>query len=123
MALFDHSEMASIAEELQLTIPKPVLNRVVQRQMSRVHEMIKVAREDNSIFELHAHAIDRLEKFVKAFEALTPEAVGSLSTWEGFLEEHVESDWSDKLHFDNLLDNFGFSKEAADKLRKMKYTW
>merc|ERR1712087_217957 len=31
--------------------------------------------------------------------------------------------WERKLHFDHLLDNFGFDKEASDVLRKQEYIY
>mmetsp|Transcript_5907 Transcript_5907/g.15843 ORF Transcript_5907/g.15843 Transcript_5907/m.15843 type:complete len:237 (+) Transcript_5907:2-712(+) len=85
--------------------------------------MIKAAREEPDLAESQGAALDKLERFAKDFEALSPESVPDLAAWDAFLARHVEQGWEQKLHFDTILSNFGFEEEAAAKLRKMCYVW
>merc|ERR1719343_1053149 len=41
--------------------------------------------------------------------------------WDAFLNKHVMNNWADKLHLDDILSNFGFDRDAADRLSKMEY--
>merc|ERR1711920_1002737 len=43
--------------------------------------------------------------------------------WSTFVNRYARSGWERKLHFDHLLDNFGFDKEASDVLRKQEYIY
>merc|ERR1711920_19099 len=49
-------------------------------------------------------------------------SIESVSDWETFVNKHAKPGWQAKLHFDHLLDNFGFEKEASDLLRKTEFT-
>merc|ERR1712216_49337 len=42
--------------------------------------------------------------------------------WKRFVEGHVAAGWESRLHFDHVLQNFGFDDDAAKQLRGTKHT-
>jgi hypothetical protein len=44
-----------------------------------------------------------------------------LSVWSTFVHRYAKNGWERKLHFDHLLDNFGFDTEASDAIRMQKH--
>lgn len=58
---------------------------------------------------------------MKAFEALDRASVPDIASWQAFVLEHVPAGWESRLHFDHLLENFGFAREASDELRATQF--
>ena len=85
-------------------------------------ELVNVARgrEDCST-PPNSDAVDKLEHFVEDFKKLKPESVPDPEAWKAFVESHVPPGWEDRLRFDQLLSNFGFTEMAAESLRKHIY--
>ena len=52
-------------------------------------------------------AVERLERFVREFEALTPSEVPGLGAWTAWVGARANEGWQDRLHFTTLLENFG----------------
>merc|ERR1719203_34796 len=75
MAIFSHPDIVRLAKELNVPIPQNQLNAFVQNKMEKVHEMIKAAREVPTLAEGQKTAIEKLESFIKEFQALTPERI------------------------------------------------
>lgn len=122
MKIFEPADMRALAQRLSCRIPSYVLNRVVQSKMPKVLDLVAAARKSEDIAQRNAAAIDKLESFVRAFQDLKPEDVADVDAWSAFVNRYASSGWAQKLHFDHLLDNFGFDKEASDVLRKLETT-
>jgi hypothetical protein len=121
MRVFSTEAMRHVAHQLGVAIPGYVLDRFIQDKMTKVHDMIRHAREIAEIAEKNKDAIDGLEGFVKSLEALDRASVPDLASWQAFVLEHVPAGWESRLHFDHLLENFGFTKEASDELRRTQF--
>jgi len=116
MEIFASDAIREVARQLNVPIAKVELSAFVQKKMKKVHEMIKYAREDPKI-EASVEAINKMEDFVKEFENLNPNDIKDYDAWSEFMHKHVKPGWENRIHFDVLLDNFGFEKAAADALR------
>jgi len=57
---------------------------------------------------------------VKDLQNLKSADVTDVGVWASFVNRYASNGWAQKLHFDHLLDNFGFDKEASDVLRKQE---
>merc|ERR1740121_1721760 len=84
--------------------------------------MIKYCRETPEIAENNADAILRLSNFVIEFESLQGSSINDVHEWEAIVNKHASPGWEAKVHFDHLLENFGFEKEASDIIRKKMFT-
>jgi len=122
MAIFESDEMKDIASRLGLIIPRYALDKMIQEKIPRVRDMIKYCDQTPEIVGSNAAAIRQLEKFVGEFEAISEASIKGLSDWEAFVGKHAEPGWQDKLHFDHLLSNFGFTDEASKALQKVDFT-
>jgi hypothetical protein len=120
MKIFEPADMRALAERLSCRIPSYVLNRVVQGKMNKVLDLVKAARDSEDIAHRNGAAIDKLESFVKGFQDLKQADVTDVGVWNTFVNRYASSGWAKNLHFDHLLDNFGFDKEASDVLRKIE---
>ena len=117
MPLFESEEIKAMAKELNITIPKYMLDVFVQKKMFKVKILVQAAR-DLGGWEEQA---DKLERFATAFENLAVAEVPGPDEWKSFVEQHVAEGWESRLHFDHVLQNFGFDDDAAKKLRGTKY--
>ena len=59
----------------------------------------------------NSEALEKLTRFVDAFVALKEDDIKTPAEWKAFVDRHTLEGWEDRLHFDNLLHNFGFEKE------------
>jgi len=123
MRLFESSEMQDLAKSVSCRIPSYTLNKIVQSKMEKVLDLVNVARSLEDIAQRNGAAIDKLESFAKGLQDLKPSDITDVSAWSTFVNKYAGNGWAQKLHFDNLLDNFGFDKLASDVLRKEKYTY
>jgi len=117
MPLFESEEIKAMAKELNIRIPKYMLDVFVQTKMFKVKILAQAAR-DLGGWEEQA---DRLERFATAFENLAVAEVPGPDEWKRFVEQHVAEGWESRLHFDHVLQNFGFDDDAAKQLRGTKY--
>mmetsp|Transcript_62024 Transcript_62024/g.164981 ORF Transcript_62024/g.164981 Transcript_62024/m.164981 type:complete len:440 (+) Transcript_62024:112-1431(+) len=120
MKIFEPADMRALAQRLSCRIPSYVLNRVVQSKMPKVVDLVNAARSIDDIAQRNGAAIDKLESFVKGLLDLKPADVPDHGAWTAFVNRYAGDGWAHKLHFDHLLDNFGFDKEASDVLRKIE---
>merc|ERR1719145_498910 len=79
--------------------------------------MVKYCQDTPEIAQKNAKAVQKLKDFVEEFQGLGT-SIKNVSDWEAFVNRHAKPGWQAKMHFDHLLDNFGFEKEASDLLRK-----
>ena len=114
MKCFEGKEIKEHAKELGVNIPGYKLQSFVQGKMFKVKVLVQAARDLGTCDE----PADKLEAFVEAFETLTPEEVPDPVAWKRFVEQHVALGWERRLHFDHVLQNFGFDDATAKKLRK-----
>jgi hypothetical protein len=122
MALFQSGEMKDIAGRFGVKIPIYCLDKMVQEKMPKVRDMIKYCHESPEIAGSNAEAIRKLEQFVGEFEAIKEDSINGLSGWEAFISKHAKPGWQNKLHFDHLMGNFGFTDVASNALRSYKFT-
>jgi len=118
MALFESDEIKALAKELNIRIPKYQLDSFVQKKMWKVKVLVKAARDLGGWDE----QADRLERFATAFENLGVDEIRGPDEWKRFVEGHVAAGWESRLHFDHVLQNFGFDDDAAKQLRGTKHT-
>jgi len=118
MKFYQSSEILKLAKELQIRIPQYKLQSFVQSKMFKVKVLVKAARELGGCDE----QAGKLERFVVEFEKLKAEDVPDPAAWKSFVEQHVSAGWERRLHFNDLLQNFGFDAETAKKLREQQYT-
>jgi len=122
MGLFNQESIVELAKELRVSIPQYSLQKLIQSKMWKVMELVSVARDrEDCSTPPNSEAVDKLEYFVAAFTKLKPESVPDQKAWKGFVESHVQPGWEDKLHFDQLLSNFGFTDMVANSLRNHTY--
>jgi len=121
--LFETSEMRDLAKSVSCRIPSYTLNKIVQGKMEKVLDLVNVARSLEDIAQRNGAAIDKLESFAKDLQDLKPSDITDVSAWSTFVNKYASNGWAQKLHFDHLLDNFGFDKLASDVLRQSKYTY
>ena len=118
MPLFESDEIKALATELNIRIPKYMLDSFVQKKMWKVKVLVKAARDLGGWDE----QADRLERFATAFENLAVDEIRGPDEWKRFVEGHVAEGWESRLHFDHVLQNFGFDDDAAKQLRGAKHT-
>jgi len=123
LKIFDNPNISDLLTEFEITIPQNRINTFVQQKMFKVYAMLDAGRAEPTIADTQKEAMDRVEKFCKEFEALTSKTINGTPAWEAFIKKHVSSNWADNLHLDNVLSNFGFDNDAADRLGKMEYVW
>ena len=126
--IFQSEDMGRLAEELGVRLPRYTLQAVVQSKMHKVRHLIDEARKrPDCRAPPNSTAVNKLERFVTRFAELQPargNQPGTISTpqeWKAFIDEHVQPGWEDRLHFDHLLDNFGFEKHVGEELRKVQH--
>merc|ERR1712194_544468 len=117
MEIFAVADIRSLAESLQIPIPPYTLSKFIQDKMVKVLDMVQHCRDSPEIARNNADATQKLKVFVDEFQGLGP-SIKNVSDWEAFVNRHAKPGWQAKMHFDHLLDNFGFEKEASDLLRK-----
>jgi len=120
--IFEPSDVRALAERLSCRIPSYAMDRVVQSKMPKVLDLVQAARSLEDIAQRNGAAIDKLESFVTDLHALNPSEITDANLWSTFVNRYASNGWAQKLHFDHLLDNFGFDKEASDVLRKKEHT-
>jgi hypothetical protein len=98
-----------------------MLNKLIQQKMVKVLDMVQYCEDTREIAAENAQAIQKLKGFVHEFRALGEGDMNSVIDWENFVNKHARPGWQGKMHFDHLLDNFGFEKEASDILRKTEF--
>lgn len=123
MALFDNQAMLQLAAELGVRIPRWRLDPFVQKKAKKVRALVEVARARvDCASGPNASAVERLDRFVTEFEALSPAAVPNLTEWHAFIAQHCPVGWEANLHFDFILPFcFGFEASTAIALRAHKY--
>jgi len=121
LRIFDDRDILDLLQEFEIQIPKHRINTFVQNKMFKVYDMLEAGRAEPTIAETHKEAMYRVEQFCKEFEALTSKTMNGTPAWEAFINKHVRSNWADNLHLDDILSNFGFDKDAADRLGKMEF--
>jgi len=121
MDLFASKDIRDLSMKLGVAIPTRSLDTFVKTKLHKVRELVNAARaRDDS--DRNSEAIERLDGFVSAFEALTPSDVTSWEQWDCFVAKHVvRQDWHAHLHFEHVLSNFGFEPETAAELGKQQY--
>jgi hypothetical protein len=117
MELFTINGIRSLADSLKVSIPPCTLSKFVQDKAVKVLDMVKYCQDTPEIAQKNAKAVQKLKDFVEEFQVLGT-SIESVSDWETFVNRHAKPGWQAKMHFDHLLDNFGFEKEASDLLRK-----
>ena len=124
MALYASPAMKALASELGVQIPKYQLSSFVQKKAVKVQVLVKYARErSDCAVGANKAAVDKLEKFITEFQALTPAAVPDLNTWRAFCDRHCPAGWEGNLHFEHLLPFcFGFEPATAEALRNHKHS-
>jgi hypothetical protein len=122
MRIFEASEMRDLAKSLSCRLPSYTLNTVIQSKMGKVLDLVNVARSLEDIAQRNGAAIDKLEGFARGIQDLKPSDIPDVSAWSAFVNRYASNGWAHKLHFDHLLENFGFDNEASDVLRKQKHT-
>jgi hypothetical protein len=118
MPLFESEAIKAMAEELSIRIPQYTLDSFVQKKMFKVKILVQAARDLGGWDE----QADRLERFATAFENLAVTEINGPDEWKRFVEQHVAAGWESRLHFDHVLQNFGFDDDVAKKLRGTKHT-
>ena len=116
--LFEGDEIKALATELNIHIPQYMLDSFVQKKMFKVKVLVQAARDLGGCDE----QADRLERFATAFENLAVDEIRGPDEWKRFVEGHVAAGWESRLHFDHVLQNFGFDDDAAKRLRGTKHT-
>uniref|UniRef100_A0A7S0EPC2 Uncharacterized protein n=1 Tax=Phaeocystis antarctica TaxID=33657 RepID=A0A7S0EPC2_9EUKA len=117
MPLFESEEIKATAEELHIKIPQHALDSFVQKKMFKVKILVQAARDLGGWDE----QADRLERFATAFENLPVGEISGPDEWKRFVEQHVAEGWESRLHFDHVLQNFGFDDDVSKTLRAMKH--
>jgi len=116
--LFTSPEIQELAHELGVRIPQYSLQKFVQGKVHKVRVLVERALQlEDCRRPPNSTAVERLSRFVDAFEKLTPDEIPSLDAWQKFVDAHVLPGWEDRLHFDKLLSIFGFDDEMATRLR------
>ena len=123
MDLFEGGEMAALANELGVRIPRYQLSSFVQKKAVKIKILVAVARERaDCAMGANAAAVIKLDAFVSAFEKLNPTHVPNLASWRAFVSQHCPDGWEAKLHFDHVLTYcFGFEAPTAQALRAHKH--
>ena len=136
MKLFESQKVRDLASKLNIHIPEYKLQSFVQGKMFKVKDLVQAARALGTC----DGPASRLEAFVDEFEALTEETMPNAAAWQAFMDGHLEKassqaasppprtirpsppaplfaqGWARQLHFDLLLQNFGFDDATAAAL-------
>jgi hypothetical protein len=120
MEIFAVTEIQSLAKRLQIPIPPCTLSTFVQDKMVKVLDMVQHCKHTPEIARNNADATRKLKAFVDEFHGLGT-SIKTVNDWEAFVDRHAKPGWQDKTHFDHVLENFGFEKEASDLLRKTQF--
>jgi len=121
MDIFEMDEIKHAAASVNVPIPRRILSKPIQEKMVKVLDMIRHCQETPDIKRENATATNKLKVFVEEFQALRQDSIKNVKDWEEFVDKHARPGWQAKTHFDHLLDNFGFQKEASDLLRKTEF--
>ena len=65
----------------------------------------------------NAEAVAKLEGFLDAFEVVAAADIQGIDEWMDFVGKYAAPGWQDRLHFDHLLGNFGFTAQTARELQ------
>mmetsp|Transcript_88748 Transcript_88748/g.162684 ORF Transcript_88748/g.162684 Transcript_88748/m.162684 type:complete len:446 (+) Transcript_88748:136-1473(+) len=120
MGIFGTDDMRDLSAKVRAPIPRYTLNSFIQGKMTKVHDMIREARKRDDCTGANATAIDKLEEFTKAFQALKTSDMTCLEDWTRFVETYVAKGWEHRLHFDHLMQNFGYEEKSAKELQQTK---
>lgn len=107
--------MREIAGKLILKTPRYKLSDFVQKKLAsgKVTPLVEAAKK------LNEAAAQRVETFVKRIAELDPKTVKSSKDWKAVIKSAGIADgWESRLHFDVLLQNFGFDAPTAQRLRR-----
>jgi len=116
--IFMVEDIQRFAAGLKVPIPPCGLSKFVQGKMNKVLDMVHHCQDTPEIAQKNGNAVQKMKHFVDEFQGLGPSSIKSVSEWEAFVNRHAKPGWEKKMHFDLLLENFGFDKEASDLLRK-----
>jgi hypothetical protein len=101
-------------------VPGFTIDRFVQGKMKKVHKMVEMCKKE--ITDSNA-AFDLVDRFAKDFSELDPTSIQSPENWFSFVKKYIDDpDWQEKTHFDHILGLFGFSEDAALRIRQMTLT-
>jgi len=115
-----NSEMREDAPSLSMKVPSFTIDRFVQGKMKKVHQMVKNCKE---VITDSNEAFDRVDRFAKDFSELDPSSIQSTERWFSFVKKYItDPDWQNKTHYDHILGLFGFTEEAAVRIREKTLT-
>merc|ERR1712136_721666 len=115
-----NSEMREDAPSLSMKVPSFTIDRFVQGKMKKVHQMVKNCKE---VITDSNEAFDRVDRFAKDFSELDPSSIQSTERWFSFVKKYItDPDWQNKTHYDHILGLFGFTEEAAVRIREKTQT-
>jgi len=122
MEIMSIDGMCRLSAALQIRIPVPQLNQVVQSKIRGATGFFKRDMQDlftESWLSANANAFARLEAFASEVEKLKPDSpcAVSMQAWNDFVGKFVIEGWQSRLHVDEVLLNFGFREEALIELR------
>ena len=113
-------EMRLDAPSISMKVPGFTIDRFVQGKMKKVHKMVEMCKKE--ITDSNA-AFGLLDRFAKDFSELDPTSIQSPENWFSFVKKYIDDpDWQEKTHFDHILGLFGFSEDAALRIRQMTIT-
>ncbi len=108
--LFNEPALVAMAKELRLPTLRRGLDPVKQGKAGRLAPLAAALRRRGAV-----DAAGRIDAFGAGFAALSPAV--SKQDYQAFLLEHVEPGYEARLHYDDLLGNFGVDRETSDALR------
>jgi len=116
-------DMRARGPTIQAKVPEFGIDTFVQVKTKKILDLvIEGRRAFRECSEANAAAFGRVETFARAFAALRPEDINTMQQWHGWVEQFVSVGWQERLHYDDLLGNFGFDEEMAHALRKLEHT-
>ena len=89
--------------------------------MKKVKKLLEEAnKRDDCKDGPNAAAMQKLDRFLEDFVKLTPQDIEGPEAWHEWVSVRTVADWKEKMHFDHLLLNFGFTETTAKELQRTK---
>jgi len=133
MQCFDLPGLHDMAKELRVAMLHYDVSEFIQQKMFKVDFMIGALRKRHDCQSgANAEAVKLLDRFVQDFKALKSVDINGPVAWSRWVSEHVveecrkEDDhgvpaWMERMHFDQLLSNFGFEAATAREIQRAEF--
>lgn len=122
MSLLNFKPLKDYLNFYEIKISKFSFETFLQKKIPKVQTLIDYAKDipDCKEGNIDFDAVNNLQNFVNEFQNLKSDDISTLDNWVDFLNKYNIT-YGSSVHYDYLLQYFGFSDETSSLLRNMKH--